>query len=149
MKSIASIIIGLSVFGILYSFTHPKVGFNKETPGGIAFHQGTWKEALAKAKKENKLIFLEVYATWCGPCKRLKANTFSNQEVGAYFNSHFINVAMDAEKGEGIQIEEKYQIQEYPTMLFINANGKIVQQTAGYKSPNELIAWGKTIKKGK
>ncbi len=55
----------------------------KEKAAGIMFHEGTWAEALELAKSENKPIFLDVYATWCGPCKRLKKNTFSDQEVGA------------------------------------------------------------------
>ncbi len=146
MKNSALVILFLALFGVFYSFMNPKVDFNKETIGGIAFHKGTWTEALIKAKKENKLIFLEVYATWCGPCKRLKANTFSNEEVGYYFNQQFVNVAIDAEKGEGPQIEEKYRIQEYPSMLFVNGNGKVITQTVGYKTPSELMNWAKRIK---
>lgn len=52
---------------------------------GIQFFEGSYAVALAKAKAENKLLFVDIYASWCGPCKRLKATTFRDPEVGAYF----------------------------------------------------------------
>lgn len=115
---------------------------NKE---GIAFHQGSWNEALQRAKKENKTIFLDISATWCGPCKMLKANTFSNQEVGKFYNSNFINVAVDGEKGEGVELAKKYKIRGYPSILFINSDGTVVAQTAGYRNPKQFIDIGKQI----
>ncbi len=51
---------------------------------GIEFHVGTWQEALELAKKDNKLIFLDISASWCEPCKLLKKNTFPDEKVGAF-----------------------------------------------------------------
>ena len=113
--------------------------------GGIAFHQGTWNEALRLAKEEGKPIFLDIYASWCGPCKMLKARTFPNDEVGKFYNTNFINVAVDGEKGEGIELAQKYKIRGYPTLIFLNSNGEIIAQTAGYRNPKQFIDIGKQI----
>ncbi|MEZ4805687.1 MAG: thioredoxin family protein [Bacteroidia bacterium] len=113
---------------------------------GINFHSGTWQEALDLAKKENKLIFLDVYASWCGPCKKLKSHTFSDAEVAKYYNSKFINVSADAEKGEGIQLANMYSVHQYPTLLFVNQDGKIVHSTAGYHNSKQFLKLGQSIK---
>lgn len=64
---------------------------------GIQFFQGTWEQALQKSVIEKKPIFLDIYATWCGPCKMLMGLTFPDKKVGEYFNEHFINVEIDGE----------------------------------------------------
>ena len=66
---------------------------------GIDFFPGSWNEALELAKKEDKLIFLDAYASWCGPCKSMQKKVFPTDKVGEYFNARFINVKIDMEKG--------------------------------------------------
>ncbi|MBE0663326.1 MAG: thioredoxin family protein [Bacteroidales bacterium] len=112
---------------------------------GIKFFEGTWEEALQRAKKENKLIFLDVYATWCGPCKKLNAQTFPNAEVGKYYNERFINVKVDGEKGEGLTLRQRYNVRGYPTLLFINHKGEVVKSTAGFRDPERFIELGKSV----
>lgn len=131
----------------VYAFNNPKVDFKTDNKEGIQFHKGTWDEALALAKKENKLIFLDIYATWCGPCKKLKKNTFSNEEVGEFYNSNFINVALDGEQTEGAMLANRYHLTGFPSLLFINSNGKVVLQRGGYQNSGEFIALGKSILK--
>jgi thioredoxin-related protein len=114
-----------------------------ETAQGIQFIEADWNKALAEAKKQNKLIFLDAYATWCGPCKLLKKNTFPDKEAGEYFNSNFINVAIDMEKGDGPALSEKYSVSAYPTLIIADANGKIITFTQGYMKPSQLIDFGK------
>lgn len=138
------VIIALVAIGIM-AFNLKKVDFTKNTLGGILFHQGAFNEALQLAKKENKLVFLDIYATWCGPCKSLKATTFSDSEVGAYYNENFINVALDGEKGEGLELAKKYGITGYPTLLFINSDGVVVSANSGYRNAKELIGLGKAV----
>ncbi len=117
---------------------------NKST--GIQFHEGSWQEALKLAKAENKLIFLDLYATWCGPCKMLDKNTFPDKAVGDFYNKNFINIQLDGEKGEGLMLARQYQIKGYPTLLFINGNGKVVLHTAGYHSPEDFLNLGQEVK---
>jgi len=114
-----------------------------ENGEGIQFIEADWSKALAEAKKQNKLIFLDAYATWCGPCKLLKKNTFPDKEAGEYFNSNFINVAIDMEKGDGPALSEKFSVNAYPTLIITDANGKIITVTQGYMKPKQLIHFGK------
>lgn len=145
MKNILLTAVGVIAILAVYAFNNPKVNFEKDPEGGIQFHKGTFQQAMEFAEKENKLIFLDIYATWCGPCKKLKSTTFSNKEVGDFYNQTFINIALDGENGEGVELARKYGVRGYPTLLFIDANGKVVGQTAGYHSPSELIGLGKKI----
>jgi thioredoxin 1 len=110
---------------------------------GIQFIEGDWSKALAEAKKQNKLIFLDAYASWCGPCKLLKKNTFPDKAAGEYFNTNFINVAMDMEKGDGPALTEKYSVSAYPTLIITDAEGNIITYTQGYITPTQLIDFGK------
>ena len=110
---------------------------------GIKFGKQSFAQTLEQAKKENKLIFLDAFASWCGPCKLLDKNVFPKKEVGDYFNANFLNLHIDMEKGEGIEIAKKYSIYSYPTLLFINGDGKVVYKAAGYMSPQELISIAK------
>ncbi len=110
---------------------------------GIKFGKQSFAQTLEQAKKENKLIFLDAFASWCGPCKLLDKNVFPKKEVGDYFNANFLNLHIDMEKGEGIEIAKKYSIYSYPTLLFIDGDGKVVYKAAGYMSPQELIGIAK------
>lgn len=111
---------------------------------GVQFEHGTWAEALAKAKTENKLVFVDAFTTWCGPCKMLTNKTFPDSAVGAFFNKNFVNFKVDMEKGEGIQLAQQYAVQVYPTLLFVQPDGAIAHRAAGYFPPKEIIALGTT-----
>jgi thioredoxin-related protein len=106
---------------------------------GIVFEKGTFAEAKAKAKAEHKLIFMDAFTVWCGPCKQLSKTIFPLQEVGDYFNQNFINVKMDMEKGEGIELAKAYAVNAYPTLIFLNANGELVHRTCGLMPKESLI----------
>lgn len=119
----------------------------QENAAGISFQQGEFQAMLDKAKAENKLIFMDVYTTWCGPCKMLDRNTFSDAQVGSKFNASFVNYKLDAEKGEGINLARKYAVRAYPNMLFINGQGEVVHRVVGYRPPEELLKEGETAAK--
>ncbi|MDA3818623.1 MAG: thioredoxin family protein [Prolixibacteraceae bacterium] len=144
MNKFKKIATGLLIF--IFAVSLKVNAAEKEEAKGISFHQGTWNEALVLAKKENKLIFLDISASWCPPCKMLKANTFPNAEVGSLYNSRFINVALDGEKGEGISLARNYQVTAYPTLLFINGDGKVVKKTMGYHNPKKFLELGQSVK---
>jgi len=97
----------------------------------ISFSEKPWAEIQAIAGKENKLIFLDAYATWCGPCKWMSANIFTNDTVADYYNKTFICAKIDMEKGEGIALAKRYEVRAYPTLLFINAEGEMVHKKVG------------------
>ncbi len=132
---------------VLMVLQNPNVDFSKDHEEGIQFHKGSWNEALELAKKDNKIIFLDIYATWCGPCKRLKSNTFSIEAVGEFYNPNFINVAMDGEKGEGPELARKFGVRSYPTLLFIDSKEKLIAGTAGFHNPKEFLHLGQKVLK--
>ena len=136
-----------AVLGIMMAvfFWAPLHSSGNNPEEGIDFHSGTWQQALDQAKKENKLIFLDLYASWCGPCKMLKSRTFPNAEVGQFFNANFINYAVDAEKGIGVKLAKNYNITAYPTLLFVDGNGNLIAKTMGYHTSKQLIDLGKQV----
>lgn len=113
---------------------------------GIQFTDASWKEILKRAKAEKKVIFLDAYASWCGPCKMLQKRVFTQKQVGDYFNTKFINVKMDMEKGEGPALSQIYPLEAYPTLLFIDGNGRVLKKVIGYQSPENLLSIGKSVK---
>lgn len=110
---------------------------------GIRFESGTWKEITAKAKKENKLIFIDCYTSWCGPCKRLSAEIFPLKEVGEVFNENFINYKVDMEKGEGMSLQKKFHVGAFPTLLWVNADGEVIHRALGFVKEDVLLAEAK------
>lgn len=109
---------------------------------GIAFEHITWVEALEKAQKTKKMIFLDAFTTWCGPCKMLNAQTFPDSAVGAFFNKHFINLKIDMEKGEGIQLARQYGVDVYPTLLFFQPDGIVAHRSAGFQNVAGILNLG-------
>jgi thiol-disulfide isomerase/thioredoxin len=116
--------------------------FSLGQKSGITFQQSSWSQLLAKAKTEKKIIFLDAYASWCGPCKKMSADVFTTQEAGNFFNRNFINAKIDMESGEGPGLADKYDVGAYPTLLFINSDGKLLHKAIGYLDTDEFIATG-------
>jgi len=116
----------------------------------IAFEENiSFKDVLAKAKKENKLVFMDAYASWCGPCKLMEKNIFPQEAVRSYFNANFINSHFDMEKGEGREIAKKYGVYSYPTFLFLNGDGEMVYTSLGYQEAEDFLAVAKKVNESK
>ena len=111
---------------------------------GIHFEHGlTWQQVQAKAKVENKYVFMDCFTTWCGPCRFMSASIFPLQDVGDSMNAHFVSVAvqLDTTAGDnaevkswyqsGHHIAEQFKVQVYPTYLIFDASGKIVHRFVG------------------
>jgi thioredoxin-related protein len=111
---------------------------------GIEFEKGNWEEVLEKAKQADKLMFVDSYTSWCGPCKKLSKNVFPNAEVGKFFNENFVNLKLNMEKENGLSFGRKYRVTAYPTMFFINGKGEVVYKITGYRNAEKLIEEAKT-----
>ncbi|MGL5683270.1 MAG: thioredoxin family protein [Marinifilaceae bacterium] len=112
---------------------------------GIAFEKDlTWSKVVKKAKKEKKLIFIDCYTSWCGPCKTLAKDVFTQKEVGDYFNENFINAKYDCDKGEGVELKKKFKVPAYPTLVFYNPmTDQVEHQCVGAGKADWLVENGK------
>lgn len=116
---------------------------------GIKFEHSSWKEVVAKAKQENKLIFMDCYTSWCGPCKMMAKTVFKEAKVGEFFNKNFINCKFDMGVGEGKKLKDKFNVAVFPTFLVINSNEEVLHRfVGGMKSP-EFIAKAQEALDGK
>ncbi len=108
---------------------------------GIAFEPDgtTLEQASEKAKKENKLIFLDCYTSWCGPCKKMARDVFPQEQVGAYMNPKFVSIQIDMESEYGAPLAKKLQIQAYPTFVIFNAYAQEIGRFLGGSEAEEFI----------
>lgn len=109
----------------------------------IDFHHGSVAEVLQQAKSTGKLVFVDCLTDWCGPCKYMSANTFTDPAVGKMFNEQFVNYKLDMEKGEGVAFAKKYSVRAYPTLLFLDGDGNLVHAAVGAVDPENFISLGK------
>lgn len=135
MKKIAGVLL-VALVGLTFAFSG-----GSETEPGISFSSKTVKEAMAESKKSGKLIFIDCYTSWCGPCKRMAATSFKDEEVGNLFNKSFINLKVEMEKdAEGPDLARKYRVMAYPTLLIIDGEGKVIQHKVGMQDVAGLKA---------
>jgi len=111
----------------------------------------TWEQVIEKAKTEHKYIFVDCYASWCGPCKAMDKNVYPNDNVGELMNARFVSVKvqMDTSKSDGETVKrwyadahkimEEYKVNAYPTFLFFSSEGTLVHRGLGYQDPGGFI----------
>lgn len=114
------------------------------TIGGIKFFQGSFQQAMEEAKKQHKPLFIDFYAVWCGPCKRMAKTIFTQDSIGNYFNQKFVSIQIDAEKPENVDIAKQYKVEAFPTLAFIGNDGKAISVSVGAMSASELMEAGRT-----
>ena len=102
-------------------------------------------KTIGEVIKADKPVLVDFSAEWCGPCKMLQRNVFTQKDVGDYFNKRFINVKIDMERGEGPMLSQRYPLEAYPTLFFINGSGKVVKKVIGYQTPEALLGLGKSV----
>ena len=99
-------------------------------PAQTEFRHISFDEALAAAKQEKKLVFIDFFTTWCGPCRMMANKVFPEKLVGDYMNANFIPLKLDAEK-EGLELSKRFGVKAYPTFVLIDAEGKEVGKVTG------------------
>ncbi|RKE04354.1 thioredoxin family protein [Marinifilum flexuosum] len=109
----------------------------------VEFEHASWKKVLKKAKKQDKLIFVDCYTSWCGPCKMMARDVFTQDHVADFFNSNFVNFKIDMEKGEGPELKPGWKINAYPTFLIINTKGEVIHRIVGAYGADEFIEYVK------
>lgn len=148
----------LCLLVIFYLYLLKASGQQVNASTGIQWTAGlTWDQVKQKAKQENKYIFMDCYATWCGPCKAMDKETYVNDTVGALVNEKFIaiKVQMDSTKDDAEPIQEwypavreinkKYTIAGYPAYLFFSPQGELVHQDVGFKPVKDFVSLVKDV----
>jgi thioredoxin-related protein len=142
------------IIGLL--FIAPLVCFAQEQ-NGIKFETElkSWQEVLAKAKQENKYIFIDCFTTWCGPCKVMDKDVYSSKETGDYFNSKFLSIKVQMDRtdkdddytknwyGDAAFIEKSFNVVAFPTFVFLAPDGKPMHKATGLLNPQAFIALAK------
>ena len=106
----------------------------------IHFFTGTWDQAVAKAKQENKYIFLDAYVSWCEPCKTMEREVYRSSAIAAYFNRKFISIKIDMEKGEGPALAKRLpSIDGYPSLLFFGTKGNLCKTILGSRQASTFL----------
>lgn len=111
----------------------------RENGSKLNYFKGTYEEAIALAKKEDKLLFMDAYTNWCGWCKELDKRTFSNKKLADYMNSHFVILKMDMESKAGVPLAKKFKVNAYPTLLFINDKEKVTHRIEGFLDAKAML----------
>lgn len=110
---------------------------------GIEFQKERYADLLEMAKKQHKLIFVDIYTSWCGPCKHMAQTIFPEEKAGSFYNAHFLNLQLDAEKSEdGKAVARQFGVSAYPTFLFINGEGELVYRFLGGRTLDLFVKEG-------
>ncbi|RMG12564.1 MAG: DUF255 domain-containing protein [Deltaproteobacteria bacterium] len=109
----------------------PAGGASDGAAAGVQWFQGRFTDALAEARARKVPLMVDVYATWCGPCHALDREVFSRGEV-ARAAADYVAVKVDAEGDEGTQVVERYHVVGFPTVLFLDSEGKEIDRVFGY-----------------
>ena len=103
------------------------------------FRHISFDEALKAAKTEGKLVFVDFYTTWCGPCKMMARDVFPQQKVGEYMNKKFVCVKFDAEKEE-LELVKRCKVNAYPTFIVFNTDGEEIARLLGSNTVDGFLA---------
>jgi thiol:disulfide interchange protein len=104
---------------------------------GVAFASGGFDEALGRAQSEHRLLLVDVYTDWCGWCKKLDREVFSDARV-AEAAKNLVAIRVNAEKG-GEKVAERYDVQGFPTILFVDGSGNVVKRIDGFVDAGEML----------
>jgi thioredoxin-like negative regulator of GroEL len=114
----------------------------------VPWFHGSLEQAIAKASAERKLVLVDVGAYWCPPCHRLDEEVFVRPEVGEAIAARFVAVHVDAEKGDGPEISERYHVQAFPTLLVLESTGIEKGRVVDFLPAADLLAALEAIAQG-
>lgn len=97
------------------------------------------EKAKEEARVEGRYILVDVYADWCGWCKKMDKTTFHDAKVAEFVNENMIALKINSDKGIGREIAQKYGVTGLPTIIYLDYRGNIVAKKPGYKTASQLI----------
>lgn len=99
-------------------------------------------EVLDIAKEQNKITYVEFYTDWCLPCKIMHETLYMNKVIANFYNSQFVNYKMNAGIADGADMAFLYQVEEFPTLLFLDHKGSVISRHTGGISGTQLMVMG-------
>lgn len=114
-------------------------GFSFHLSAQVKFDENSFQNIVSKAKEENKFVMVDAYTDWCGWCKIMDRETFSDSLVGIYVNERFVSTKVNMELGFGIDLAMKYRVSFYPQYLFFDGEGHLIGRLGGYMEPAPFL----------
>lgn len=97
---------------------------------------------LDLAEKNDKLVYVDIYAEWCLPCKVMNKSVYKDKETMDYLNENFILYKVDGEKVNGPDLVALFEVRNYPGILFLNQRGGVLEKKLGSATTDELRTMG-------
>jgi len=115
--------------------------------GGIDYvhitTQAQWDSVMTLSKQQERPVFLVGHTSWCGYCKQFFSSVSADSNVAVYYNTNYLNIAVDVEQEFGRSIAARYGIRGYPTLLFLDSAGTQLNRVNGYVDPAVLLSYGR------
>ena len=113
---------------------------------GKLFESLSFQDALTKAEKEKKVVFIDFYTTWCGPCKMLDRSTFKDPKVISWLREKTVPIKIDAEIE--VDLAKKYKVMGYPALVFVKPDGTAMNTLMGFQESSDLLENAQMILSG-
>ncbi|MCA1762426.1 MAG: thioredoxin family protein [Flavobacteriales bacterium] len=114
-------------------------GYCSSVSAQVSFSEGSFRELVEEAAKTDKLLMVDAYTDWCGWCKVMDRETFSDSLVGEYVNPRMVSTKVNMEEGFGIELAMKYRVSSYPQYLFFDGEGNLVSRLSGFMEPGPFM----------
>lgn len=97
---------------------------------------------LDRAEREEKLVYVDIGAKWCLPCQMMKSDVYTDKDIGTYMNDNFISYLVDAEIANGPDLATIFEVTAFPTLLFLDTKGRVLERKVGAAYHTELRRLG-------
>lgn len=131
------------VIALLLTLNACVSGKKASSTKGIKFSTSLFEQTLAIAQEEDKIVFVDFWASWCGPCKVMDAEVLSDPEVIDFFNKNFISIKIDAESEDAILPKINYDVRSLPTYVWVLPNGEMIHKYKGQTTLDNFMKQAK------
>lgn len=130
--------------GYRVAFSSPLRESRKTEQSAVPFQKSAFEARIDSARLAGRPVFIDFYTDWCGPCRTLDRDVFTDASLADYLAGHFLSLKVNAEKGEGIALARKFGVGAYPTLIFLRPDGVEKTRIVGLATASRLL---KTAKK--